>query len=44
MKITVVIKPINGTWDEAEKIIKKICETYDNGFCTLHIVVTGVYA
>ncbi|WP_267886709.1 hypothetical protein [Anaerosinus massiliensis] len=42
MELTVVISPPNGSWEEAEKIIKKICEAHIDVIYTLRIEVNDV--
>lgn len=41
-EIVVEVNPASGTWEEAEKIIKKICETQNDITCTLRIEVKRI--
>lgn len=42
LEITVVISPLNQSWEKAEEIIKKICEAHNDGVCTLRIEIKDV--
>ena len=41
-EIFVEIRPDDGSWEKAEKLIEKICEAYKTKNCTLRIEVKGV--
>ena len=42
MEINVTVTPANGSWEEAQKIIEKICESHVFEFAEIRVKVEGV--